>query len=190
MSTINQNKPKKNSYKDPTILAEVAIFTALSTALSIYPIWKMPQGGSITLLSMLPLLLLAQRRGPKIGIFAGVIYGLVQLAISPEIYYPTQVLLDYPLAYGCLGLAGFFKSNPIIGAIVAVTGRFSMHLISGAVFFAEFVPVGVNPWIYSTIYNGSYLFVEFLLICLALILLKGSLILIRRMGIRDYGQIG
>jgi len=171
MNSINQIK-SKNSYRNPKILAEIAIFTALSTVLSIFTIWHMPHGGSVTLVSMLPLLLLAQYRGPKIGIFAGVIYGFVQLAILPEVYYPTQVLLDYPLAFGCIGLAGFFRNKPIIGAIVAVTGRFIMHLISGAIFFAEYAPIGVSPWIYSSIYNGSYLFVELVLICFGLTVLQ------------------
>ena len=56
------------------------------------------------------------------------------------VYYPLQILLDYPLAFGCLGLAGFFKKYALVGVVVGVTGRFVMHLVSGAVFFAEFAP--------------------------------------------------
>ncbi|MCL2642717.1 MAG: energy-coupled thiamine transporter ThiT [Candidatus Bathyarchaeota archaeon] len=141
------------------IFAEVAVFVALSTVLSLIKV-SLPQGGSITAGSMVPMLWIALRRGPKIGIFAGIVYGFVQLAVLPQVYYPTQMLLDYPLAFGCIGLAGFFKKEPIIGVIVAVMGRFIMHLISGVIFFAEFAPAGMNPWLYSSLYNGSYMIPE------------------------------
>ena len=172
-NNISQTKRGSN-YKDPKILAEVAIFTALSTALSMIKIWHMPQGGSITLASMVPLMWLALRRGPKVGIFAGVIYGFVQLSILPEVYYPAQVLLDYPLAFGCIGLAGFFNKQPIIGVAVAVTGRFIMHFMSGVIFFAKYAPAGIHPWVYSLVYNGSYLFIEFFISGFVLILLQAS----------------
>jgi len=177
MGSTNQAEYKnKNKYKNPKILAEASIFIALATVLSMIA-WHMPQGGSVTLASMVPVLWLALRRGPKVGIFAGVIYGFVQLALLPQVYYPTQILLDYPLAFGCLGLAGFFKNHPITGTIVAVAGRFIMHLISGAIFFAEWVPTGMNPWVYSLIYNGSYMIPELIISCVILALLHASRVL-------------
>jgi thiamine transporter len=169
------SKPKNESRTQ--ILAEIAIFTALSTALSLITFVVFPQGGSVTAGSMVPMLLLALRRGPKIGIFAGVVYGLVQLAVLPQVYFPTQVLLDYPLAFGCIGLAGFFKKYAILGVFVAVTGRFIMHLISGAVFFASWAPTGMNPWIYSTLYNGSYMLPELLISVFFIYLLQRSKVL-------------
>ncbi len=158
-NTLN-SKPKHIPISKTQILAEIAIFTALGTVLSIIAVIHLPNGGSITLGSMVPMLWLAMRRGPKVGIFAGVVYGFVQLAILPQVFYPTQVLLDYPLAFGCLGLAGLFKKRPIIGVTFAVMGRFFMHVISGAIFFAEFAPAGMSPWVYSIIYNGSYMLPE------------------------------
>jgi thiamine transporter len=158
-NTLN-SKPKHIPISKTQILAEIAIFTALSTVLSFIIIFRLPNGGSITLGAMVPMLWLALRRGPKVGIFAGVVYGLVQLAILPQVYYPTQVLLDYPLAFGCLGLAGLFKKHPVTGVTIAVMGRFVMHLVSGVIFFAEFAPAGMNPWVYSSIYNGSYMLPE------------------------------
>jgi len=144
----------------PIVLSEIAIFVALATALSFITFIVFPQGGSVTAGSMVPILWLALRRGPKIGLFTGAVYGLVQLAVMPQIYYPVQVLLDYPLAFGCLGLAGFFQKRALIGVVVGVTGRFIMHLVSGAFFFAAFAPVGMNPWVYSALYNGSYMLPE------------------------------
>jgi thiamine transporter len=157
------------------ILAEIAIFTALSTALSLITFVVFPEGGSVTLASMVPIIWLALRRGPKVGLFIGVVYGLVQLAVMPQIYFLPQVFLDYPLAFGCLGLAGFFQKRwMLLGVVVAVTGRFIMHLISGALFFASYAPVGMNPWVYSAIYNGSYMLPELVITLFVVFLLQKS----------------
>lgn len=142
------------------VLAEIAVFVALATALSFIIIYSFPEGGSITAGSMVPILWLALRRGPKIGLFAAAVFGLVELALMPVVYYPFQVLLDYPLAFGALGLAGFFKSRPLVGVVVGITGRFVMHFISGVLFFASFAPAGMSPIVYSAIYNGAYLIPE------------------------------
>jgi len=159
------------------IIAEIAIFAAFSTALSFITFVVFPQGGSVTAGSMVPMLWLSLRRGPKIGLFAGAVYGLVQLAVMPQIYYPLQVVIDYPLAFGCLGLAGFFKKRIRVGVSVSVTGRFLMHLISGAIFFAEYAPKGMNPWVYSVLYNGSYMLPEMVISLSIIYLLKKSNIL-------------
>ena len=156
-------------------MAEIAIFVALATALSFIVIFQLPEGGSVTLGSMMPIIWLALRRGPKIGIFAGAVYGLVQLAVMPQIYFLPQVLLDYPLAFGCLGLAGFFKSRfAFVGVVVAIAGRFIMHLVSGALFFASYAPAGMNPWVYSALYNGSYLIPELGISLFVIFLLERS----------------
>jgi thiamine transporter len=147
----------------------------LATALSFFIIFQFPEGGAITLGSMVPILWLALRRGLKIGLIAGAIYGLVQLAIMPQIYYLPQVLLDYPFAFGCLGLAGFFQKRwALVGVTVAITGRFIMHLISGVLFFASFAPPGMNPWVYSALYNGSYLLPELAISLFVIFMLQKS----------------
>jgi thiamine transporter len=141
-------------------LSEIVVVIALSTVLSYIKIYHLPQGGSITAGSMVPLLWLSLRRGAKIGIFASIVYGIVQLLIEPFVYHPVQVLLDYPIAFGVLGLAGFFKSYPLIGVVVGIFGRFVSHLLSGVIFFANYAPQGMNPIVYSATYNGSYLIGE------------------------------
>lgn len=133
---------------------------ALSGALYAVKVYTLPQGGSITLASMVPVFLLAFRRGPRVGIVAGIAFGLVALAEDQFIYYPAQVILDYPLAFGLLGLAGFFRARPILGVIVGVAARFCSHFISGVLFFASFAPPGVSPYVYSALYNGSFLIPE------------------------------
>src|SRR5712692_9262163 len=103
--TLRQAVPVK-------ILAEMASAIALSGALSLITIFTLPQGGSITLASMVPVLLFALRRGPKLGVIAGAILGLVVLVEMPFVVHPAQLLLDYPLAFGALGLAGLFLNRP------------------------------------------------------------------------------
>jgi thiamine transporter len=170
------SQPKEyTSVSTSRVLAEISIFVALATALSLIIIFQLPQGGSITLASMVPIIWLALRRGPKIGLTAGFVYGLVQLIVMPQIYFLPQVLLDYPLAFCCLGLAGFFQKRwTLAGVAVAITGRFIMHLISGALFFASYAPEGVNPWVYSGIYNGSYLLPELVISLFVIFLLQKS----------------
>ncbi|MCW4010365.1 MAG: energy-coupled thiamine transporter ThiT [Candidatus Bathyarchaeota archaeon] len=175
------NKPNKilsqnSKRKTPTtlILAEISIFVALSTALSLVIVYTMPQGGSITAGSMVPLLWLSLRRGWKIGVVSGVLYGLVQLLILPYAYNPLQTLLDYPLAFGCLGLAGFFKKLPVAGVAVAISGRLIMHFLSGAYYFAAIYAPTVDPYIYSALYNGSYLLPEMAISIIIIYILQKS----------------
>ena len=167
---------------DTKILAEAVVFIALANALYILskiyvPFLRLPQGGSVTLASMVPLLWFALRRGPRWGVEAGLVYGLVHMAISGEIYYPTQVLFDYPLAFGALGLAGAFKKYPILGIGVGITGRFICHFISGVIFFGQWAWQGWHPVAYSAAYNASYLVPEFIVSTLIIYtLLKRNLL--------------
>ncbi|MBS7632151.1 energy-coupled thiamine transporter ThiT, partial [Candidatus Bathyarchaeota archaeon] len=138
---------------------------------------SLPQGGAVTAGSMIPIVWLAIRRGPKIGLFAAAAYGCVQLAMEPFLFHPAQVLLDYPIAFGMLGLAGFFQDHPFVGAHIAIAGRFLAHFVSGIVFFANYAPEGMHPAIYSAIYNGSYLIPELLITVYILYLLQESKIL-------------
>ena len=94
------------------------------------------------------------------GIVEGIVYGFVRTLRQPFIVHPIQFLLDYPLAFGALGLAGSFRKHPILGVVVGIAGRFVCHFLSGVVFFATYAPAGMNAAIYSAVYNGSYLIVE------------------------------
>ena len=135
-TTYTSEYKNQNSFRNPKVLAETAIFVALATALSLIVVYTLPQGGSITAASMVPILWLALRRGPKVGMAAGVLYGLIQLAILPYVVDPVQLLLDYPLAFGVLGLAGLFQKYPVAGAAVGISGRFVMHFVAGVVYWA------------------------------------------------------
>ena len=148
-----------NAFRDTRVLTEAALAIALAFVLGLIKVFQMPFGGSISL-EMVPLILLALRQGPFVGIVAGAAYGLLDLAIEPFIVHPVQVIFDYPLAFGVLGLAGFFQPTvrgAILGTVVAVLARFICHFVSGIVFFASYAPEGWNPLIYSAAYNAAYL---------------------------------
>jgi thiamine transporter len=148
-----------NAFKDTRVLAEAALAVALAFVLGLITVFRMPFGGSISL-EMVPLILLALRQGPWVGIVAGAAYGLLDLAIEPVALHPVQVIFDYPLAFGVLGLAGLFQPTvrgAILGTIVAVLARFLCHFVSGIVFFASYAPEGWNVYLYSAAYNAAYL---------------------------------
>jgi thiamine transporter len=148
-----------NAFRDTRVLTEAAIAVALSFVLGLFVLFKMPFGGSVSL-EMIPLILLSLRQGWKVGVVAGAAYGLLYLAIDFFVVHPVQLLLDYPLAFGALGLAGLFKPTvlgAVLGATVAVLARFACHFLSGVVFFASVAPEGWNPYLYSAAYNAAYL---------------------------------
>ena len=156
---------------DTKVLAEMAIAIALATVLSYIKIFSMPYGGSVTLGSMVPILLISFRRDVKVGVTTGVIYGFVQMFLDGWFYSPVGMFLDYPLAFGVLGLAGLFKKQPIIGVIVSMAGRFVSHFISGVVFFGMYAPEGMSPMVYSAAYNGGYMLPEIVISAILIYLL-------------------
>jgi thiamine transporter len=169
------------------MLAEVAGAVALSGALNLVRIFTFPEGGSITLASMAPVILLALRRGTIAGTIAGAIFGLVDLIEEPFVVHPLQLLLDYPIAFGALGLAGLFQRKhweklvqsrplmskvlPIIGVVVAISARFVSHFVSGIVYFSSYAPSDEGPIIYSIVYNASYLLPEMIMTAIVISIL-------------------
>ena len=162
---INQRLQTIRARKELTTkqLVYSAVAIALAVVCSMIKLFEMPMGGSVTLLSMLFIVLIAYWYGPYVGIMTAVAYGLVQFVTEPIFYTIPQMLLDYPLAFGALGLAGFFNKKKWglqIGYVVGVFGRFIFSTISGIVFFASYAPEGMNPILYSLGYQASYLVPE------------------------------
>ncbi|PXW90906.1 thiamine transporter [Streptohalobacillus salinus] len=167
--------------KRTLFLIEVAIFTAFALALDIIPflsfkIWA--QGGSISF-AMIPIFIVAFRWGMKGGLLAGFLYGMLQIMIGVAwIIHPAQALLDYPIAFTALGLAGLFAPQAkrslsfgktqtfvtwvLAGVSVAIILRFISHYLAGVIFFSSTID-GLNIWMYSFVYNGSYLFPSLLI---------------------------
>ena len=165
---MNKNKPNFET----KILAEIIVFAALSAVLYIIRPFSLPYGGSITLGSMVPVMWLSLRRGVRVGFIAGAIFGLVALLIDvmllpySPITNPVQVVLEYPIAFGALGLAGIFHKSStapaMVGVGISILAKFFLHVIAGIIFWFWTVPEGWNPVAWSAVYNGSFLLVEFI----------------------------
>lgn len=93
----------------------------------------------------------------------GVAYGVLQILIDPYILFPLQLVVDYLLAFGALGLSGLFansKNGLLKGYLVGILGRYVFVVLSGWIFFAEYAWEGWAPLPYSLVYNGIYIFAE------------------------------
>lgn len=158
----------KNVKFTTQLITQIGIALALATILKIFRIYHLPQGGSITLGSMIPILLMALLYGPEVGFITGFLYGIITLILDPYILHPIQVIFDYPLPFMALGIAGYFKNRKVIGTLAALLGRFICHFISGVIFFGSFAPKGMSPAIYSLTLNGIFMSIEGA-ICIAII---------------------
>lgn len=152
-----------------------AVAVALSFALSYARLFRMPQGGSITFASMLPLMVYTAMFGTRKGLVVCLIYGTLQALQDPYIIHPMQFLLDYPLAYGIIGVCGIFSDRLfknkkvvgfVLGGIVAVALRYACHVLSGVFAFADYfywddelMSEYATSALYSLAYN-SYVFVD------------------------------
>ena len=141
-----------------------AMAMALATVTSNLKIWRMPMGGSVTLLSMLFISLVGYWYGLRTGLLTAIAYGLLQLIIDPYVISLPQLFIDYIFAFGALGLSGLFatsKNGLYKGYIASVFGRFISAFISGVVFFGSSAAgYGMSVPIYSICYNGAYIFTE------------------------------
>lgn len=167
---------------DSRSVAYAGVCVAASFALSYIKLWDMPAGGSVTLVSLLPVMLYAYMFGTKKGVIVGFAYGVLQAVQDPWIIHPAQFLLDYPVAFSAAGLAGLFRNvkpfekTPRIkfafGAIATGIFRFISHVLSGALAFEAYAE-GQNAWLYSLGYN-VYVFIDVALVIVAAILLLSS----------------
>ena len=156
------------------------ICISISFVLSYIRIFHLPQGGSITLASMFPLVLYSMIFGPIAGILAGCAYGMLQLIQDMWVINLAQLLLDYPLAFGCLGLAGLMPKSlknmhirTFLSVTLALVGRGMMHVLSGWLFFADYAPEGMHPFIYSLTYNSTIILGELVItLILSMILIN------------------
>ncbi|MCL2415355.1 MAG: energy-coupled thiamine transporter ThiT [Defluviitaleaceae bacterium] len=145
-------------------LTYAGLALAIAFVLSYIRLRIVPMGGSITPLSMFFVSIIGFWFGSAIGLVSAISYGFLQIAQGATVVHPIQLLLDYPIAFGMLGLSGFFwkfKGGLYTGFIVAVTGRWIISTISGYVFFSQYMPEEWNnAWLYSMAYNASYIYIE------------------------------
>ena len=158
---------------------EGALVIAMAVILGMIRIYKLPWGGSVTLLSMLPISLYSIKYGVRKGleisfIFAifqfiqGISDGLFAWGLTPVMLI-SCIFLDYLLAYTIIGLAGIFRNKGAVGwisgTVTALMIRFICHFISGAIIFKSFGKLWNgfstnNTYLYSLLYNGAYMLPE------------------------------
>ena len=179
--------------KKVLVMVECAVMIALAFALSCVKMWKMPLGGSVTLLSMLPIVMISVMLGLKWGLGSAFVYSLIQLVLgialdgllgwglTPVMLVGT-IMLDYIVAFTVLGIAGIFAKKGYVGicggTALAVALRFASHFLSGFVIFKNleqfelFGSVFTNhPVLYSLAYNGMYMLPELILTTVAAVIL-------------------
>ncbi len=175
---------KDKSGFDSRSLAFAGVSVAMSFALSYVKMWEMPQGGSITLASMLPIMIFAYVYGAKKGLLVGFVYGLLQAVQDPYIVHPAQFLLDYPIAFGLVGMTGILRNvkfceklpqvkfavSSVIGAVL----RFISHVLSGVFAFGAYAVDNNMPLLpYSLAYN-SFVFVDLAIVIVVGVILFSS----------------
>jgi thiamine transporter len=151
------------------ILVEIALAIALAAVLNMLKIWRMPNAGTVSFV-MLPIIVVALRRGLLVGLVTGALYGVVDFFVDPfpPVHW-AQPLLDYPVAYALVGLAGAFSpmwhraqqegnralalASIALAIVTAAVARYAAHTASGVLFFAEYAPEGQPVLVYSALYN-------------------------------------
>ena len=184
---------KENAKSKIYNLTLSSVFIALATALSFIKVFNLPLGGSITLLSMLPIVMISCMLGIKWGLGSAFVYSLIQLffgitmdgifawGLTPVMLIGT-IVLDYLLAFSVLGIAGVFSKKGFVGifmgTVLALGLRFLSHVISGYVIFTQleqfqlFGKMFVNrPVLYSLAYNGSFMLPEIVITSVAVAIL-------------------
>ncbi len=195
---------KTNKKQNTERLVISAVFIAVASVLSLLQPIALPMGGGITIMSMLPIVILSYRYGIKWGAVSAFIYSVIQMFLGfstvSAFFIPGDnyqvwwkailiVLLDYIVAYTCMCLGGLFRKSGnvstalCLGSIVALSARYLVHILSGAVFFGtwaewwfsdvmagEFGATVLSSYsgfslalIYSVFYNGLYMIPEIII---------------------------
>lgn len=170
------------------MLAYAALCIAVSFVLSYIRLFRMPQGGSITPASMLPVLLFAYAFGFGPGLVCALAYGVLQMFQDMYIVGWMQATLDYILAFGALAVVALFRKwrspfNFSVGTVVAGLLRVTCHVLSGVVYFAEYAPEGMNPVVYSLAYNLTSVGVDSL-ICAVIAFIPDVRSFAKRMAVK------
>lgn len=181
---------KTNRNNNLKRLALCAIMIALATVLSIFPTIKAPLGGSITIASMVPIMLVSFVYGPKWGAPVAVGYSVVQLlldvaavaswGLTPAVFVGC-LLIDYIIAFSVLCVCGFFTLKKttlvrvILGTLTAGMLRYLAHFVSGYLFFGAWAEEGFSPFTWAIVYNGAYMIPE-IAICIVVMIALYKLI--------------
>ena len=143
-----------------------ALCVALAFVLSFVKVFRMPLGGSVTLMSMFVISMPAYLFGARYGFMSSFVYAILQLVQGGTMLHPLQIFLDYIFAFTCFGIVAFFrdiKHGSYVGFLIACIIRWLSSSLSGYIFFREYAPATWNPILYTLAYNGGYIFAEYLI---------------------------
>lgn len=174
-------------------LVRAAILVALSVALSYAKLFSMPMGGSVTLGSMLPIMMLSLAMGIKWGLagaFVSSLFQLLQAVIEGNVFPYCEtgttlvvcILFDYLVPFTVIGLAGLLRDLKLgrfrhfgayLGIVLCCVARFVCHFITGVAIWGQWAPDGMGKYLYSLLYNGGFLLPELgITLVLAVLLLE------------------
>ena len=166
------------------LLAESAVMIALAVVLNMVKFLTLPNGGEVTLFSMLPILLIGIKNGPKWGFGTAFVYSLIQLfmslakvmawGLSVKVLI-VCILFDYIIAYTVLGFSSLFagknRVQVTVGVCVGIALRFVCHFISGITIWATWSDGFASVMLYSLTYNGSYMLCELVLTAIVTVII-------------------
>ncbi len=192
MAKSSETANKASSLSNTRKLTETAVMLALAVALSYVTIYSLPMGGSVTLFSQVPIIIIGYRYGAKWGISTGIIYGILEMLlqglgnfayVKGIVSYLILILADYVLAFMVLGLGGAMFKKAVknqtvalgLGAFVGSLLRFVCHFVSGVTIWGEYADGWKSVWVYSAGYNGSYMAAEALISVIGVVLLSAVL---------------
>lgn len=193
------------------MLTECSVMLALSIVLSFVKIIRMPMGGSVTLLSMLPVMLIAVKYGLKGGLpcalglavfrlLEGVARGDVFVYCTTGAMVVVCALFDYIIPFTVLGCAAMFrkpaeKLRPdnrkaadallLAGFVIVVVARFACHFVTGFTIWGQWAPEGQSKYIYSLLYNGQYMLPECIFTTIGAAIMLNIPVIRKQLGIRD-----
>ena len=167
-------------------LSLAGILIALATVLSFVKLFDMPNGGSVTAGSMVPIILFSMLVDSKWGIIQATVYGIIQMMIgwyAPPaqtfISFVAVILLDYVIAFGVLGLAGEISRklgdnrwSNMLASFIVLFLRFLCHFATGILIWSSYAPEGQPVWLYSLLYNGGYMLFETIISMILIVLIK------------------
>ncbi|MBE7020272.1 MAG: energy-coupled thiamine transporter ThiT [Ruminococcaceae bacterium] len=164
-----------------------AVMIALAATLSFFKILEFGNGGSVTMGSMVPVILVSFMLEFKWGVITSFVYSLLQMLLqgiaAPPVesffWYFLVILLDYILAFTVLGFAGYITSGIrnkririIFGTVTVVLMRFICHLLSGIIIWGVYAPEGQSVLVYSLLYNGSYMLGELIVTVIVMLFIS------------------
>ena len=163
-----------NKQSNSRKLTEAAIMLAIATVLSLIKLADLPYGGSVTIASMLPIVIISYRHGIRWGLLTGLVFGVIQQLLGINtLSYATSwqagvaiILLDYIVAFMVAGLGGLFRKSMkqptalLFGSLLICVLRFICHVITGATVWAGLSIPDSAALAYSLSYNATYMIPE------------------------------